>query len=117
MTKPIGLAEYKLTESLPENIKATLPTIEELEAELSKNFNYKALERATAKLQSLTNLLAQERKLLHKLAEKDVTLAAKLVAQHYATHAAAYQKEKTSDASSTALEELENLVKICGLRN
>ena len=36
MAKPIGLAEYHLTESLPENIKTTLPTIEELEAELSK---------------------------------------------------------------------------------
>ncbi|MCC8371762.1 MAG: PDDEXK nuclease domain-containing protein [Rickettsia endosymbiont of Pseudomimeciton antennatum] len=39
MTKPIGLAEYKLTESLPENIKTALPTIEELEAELFKDFS------------------------------------------------------------------------------
>ncbi|WP_375318660.1 YhcG family protein [Candidatus Tisiphia endosymbiont of Oplodontha viridula] len=38
MTKPIGLAEYRLTENLPENIKTSLPTIEELEAELSKDF-------------------------------------------------------------------------------
>ncbi|WP_375318662.1 YhcG family protein [Candidatus Tisiphia endosymbiont of Oplodontha viridula] len=38
MTKPIGLAEYRLTENLPENIKTALPTIEELEAELSKDF-------------------------------------------------------------------------------
>ena len=37
MTKPIGLAEYRLTESLPENLKTVLPTIEELEAELSKD--------------------------------------------------------------------------------
>lgn len=36
MTKPIGLAEYRLSESLPENIKTALPTIEELEAELTK---------------------------------------------------------------------------------
>ena len=36
MTKPIGLAEYKLTEALPEEIKTALPSIEELEAELSK---------------------------------------------------------------------------------
>jgi predicted nuclease of restriction endonuclease-like (RecB) superfamily len=36
MTKPIGLAEYRLTESLPENLKKALPTIEELEAELAK---------------------------------------------------------------------------------
>jgi predicted nuclease of restriction endonuclease-like (RecB) superfamily len=37
MTKPIGLAEYRLTESLPENLKKALPTIEELEAELVKD--------------------------------------------------------------------------------
>lgn len=37
MTKPIGLAEYKLTEALPEEIKTALPSIEELEAELSKD--------------------------------------------------------------------------------
>lgn len=36
MTKPIGLAEYQITENLPENIKTALPTIEELEAELPK---------------------------------------------------------------------------------
>ena len=39
MTKPIGLAEYKLTEALPENLKTSLPTIEELENELAKKFN------------------------------------------------------------------------------
>ncbi len=39
MTKPIGLAEYRLTENLPENIKTALPTIEELEAELAKDFS------------------------------------------------------------------------------
>jgi predicted nuclease of restriction endonuclease-like (RecB) superfamily len=37
MTKPIGLAEYGLTEALPENLQTALPTIEELEAELSKD--------------------------------------------------------------------------------
>jgi hypothetical protein len=31
-SKPIGVAEYRLTEVLPENLKGTLPTIEELEA-------------------------------------------------------------------------------------
>jgi len=36
MTKPIGLAEYRITENLPEEIKTALPTIEELEAELLK---------------------------------------------------------------------------------
>ncbi len=39
MTKPIGLAEYHLTDSLPEDLKTALPTIEELEAELAKDLN------------------------------------------------------------------------------
>jgi hypothetical protein len=37
MTKPIGLAEYRLTEALPKEIKTNLPSIEELENELSKS--------------------------------------------------------------------------------
>lgn len=37
MSKPIGLAEYKLTKSLPENLKTALPTIEELEAVLARD--------------------------------------------------------------------------------
>ena len=41
MTKPIGLAEYRLHDALPENIKTALPTIEELEAELSKDLGNK----------------------------------------------------------------------------
>lgn len=32
--KPMGIAEFRLTESLPENLKSTLPSIEELESEL-----------------------------------------------------------------------------------
>ncbi len=39
MSKPIGLAEYKLSDALPEHIKTALPTIEELEATLSKGFS------------------------------------------------------------------------------
>lgn len=37
MSKPIGLAEYRLTANLPEYLKIALPTIEELEAELAKD--------------------------------------------------------------------------------
>lgn len=33
--KPIGVSEYQLTQSLPENLKSSLPSIEEIEAELS----------------------------------------------------------------------------------
>jgi len=39
MTKPIGIAEYRLEDSLPDDIKTSLPTIEELESELSKRIN------------------------------------------------------------------------------
>jgi predicted nuclease of restriction endonuclease-like (RecB) superfamily len=33
--KPMGIAEYKLTKSLPKNLKSSLPSIEAIEAELS----------------------------------------------------------------------------------
>ncbi len=36
-TKPIGVSEYRLTTSLPSNLRGNLPTIKELEAELKKN--------------------------------------------------------------------------------
>jgi predicted nuclease of restriction endonuclease-like (RecB) superfamily len=35
-TTPIGISEYKLSESLPPDLKGSLPTIEELESELGK---------------------------------------------------------------------------------
>ena len=36
MTKPLGIAEFTYLEKLPEEFKGTLPTIEEIEAELGK---------------------------------------------------------------------------------
>lgn len=33
--KPMGVSEYQLTQSLPENLKSSLPSVEEIEAELS----------------------------------------------------------------------------------
>ncbi len=33
--KPIGVSQYQLTQSLPENLKSSLPSIEEIEAGLS----------------------------------------------------------------------------------
>jgi predicted nuclease of restriction endonuclease-like (RecB) superfamily len=39
VNKPIGVAEYRLTESLPEQFKTALPSIEELEFELSKHID------------------------------------------------------------------------------
>ncbi len=35
VNKPLGIAEFRLGEALPESLKGTLPTIEELEAELA----------------------------------------------------------------------------------
>ncbi|HQJ61382.1 MAG TPA: PDDEXK nuclease domain-containing protein, partial [bacterium] len=32
--KPIGVSDYELTKALPENLKSSLPTIEELEKAL-----------------------------------------------------------------------------------
>lgn len=34
---PMGIAEFRHLESLPEQLKGTLPTIEEIEAELGKS--------------------------------------------------------------------------------
>ena len=32
--KPLGISDYELTRALPENLKSSLPTVEEIEAEL-----------------------------------------------------------------------------------
>jgi hypothetical protein len=34
VNKPIGVSEYQITENLPEQLKSSLPTIEQIEAEL-----------------------------------------------------------------------------------
>ena len=36
INKPIGVSEYELTQALPDNLKGSLPSIEEIEAELSR---------------------------------------------------------------------------------
>ena len=38
--KPMGVSEYQLTQSLPDNLKPSLPSIEEIEAELRGDLNY-----------------------------------------------------------------------------
>jgi YhcG PDDEXK nuclease domain len=35
--KPIGVSEYELTRALPENLKPSLPSIDEIENELSQD--------------------------------------------------------------------------------
>lgn len=37
ISKPVGVSEYQLVAAIPENLKGSLPTIEELEAEFSDN--------------------------------------------------------------------------------
>lgn len=39
INKPIGLAEYKIGQALPDQIKTSLPTIEEIEEELSRDLS------------------------------------------------------------------------------
>jgi hypothetical protein len=36
MNKPIGVSEYQITHALPDELKSSLPTIEEIEAELDQ---------------------------------------------------------------------------------
>jgi hypothetical protein len=36
INKPIGISEYALTRALPENLKGSLPSIEEIESELMR---------------------------------------------------------------------------------
>jgi hypothetical protein len=37
VSKPIGISEYELTRALPPSLKSVLPTVEEIEAELSES--------------------------------------------------------------------------------
>ncbi len=37
ITKPVGISEYRLIESIPEDLQGSLPSIEQIEAELSKD--------------------------------------------------------------------------------
>ena len=37
INKPMGVSEFAFTEILPDNFKSTLPTVEEIEAELKHN--------------------------------------------------------------------------------
>ncbi len=39
INKPIGIADYKLTQAIPENLKTKLPTVEQLEKDLIEKIN------------------------------------------------------------------------------
>lgn len=36
ISKPIGISEYQLIQSIPENLKSSLPTIEQIEKEIEE---------------------------------------------------------------------------------
>ena len=36
LSKPIGVSEYQITENLPDDLRSSLPTIEQIEAELGE---------------------------------------------------------------------------------
>ena len=36
INKPIGISEYELIKSIPENLKSNLPTVEEIENEIEE---------------------------------------------------------------------------------
>lgn len=44
INKPIGISEYELTRILPSNLKSSLPSVEEIEAELGEKLNFNAKE-------------------------------------------------------------------------
>ena len=60
-TKPIGIAEYKISENLPENIQSEMPSIAEIEAEIEKEYeelkspSQKRFEELKKKLAQLQN--------------------------------------------------------------
>lgn len=49
VVKPIGISEYELTRALPESLKSELPTIEEIERELSRGAKVSSSESGRKK--------------------------------------------------------------------
>ena len=43
LSKPIGVSEYELTRALPEDLKSSLPAIEEIEQEMSEQLGQESL--------------------------------------------------------------------------
>ncbi len=92
MNKAIGLAEYQITQNLPENLKNELPSIEELEHELSDDVSKRNIEasvewqeeQATQKilpeikehldyLHDVYNLCFETQKLIHNRPLQDIS--------------------------------------------
>lgn len=67
ISKPLGVAEYQLTSSVPENLQGDLPTIEELEEQLTIEIPKKPVEEKLDKFRQLVT------KLEHPEMEKEKT--------------------------------------------
>ncbi|MBK2061080.1 PDDEXK nuclease domain-containing protein [Francisella noatunensis] len=71
MSKPIGLAEYRLSDSLPDDLKTGLPSIEELEIELSKDMintvSNKGIEIKDYQLEDTEHLISIFYKSVHNI--------------------------------------------------
>lgn len=61
INKPIGIAEYQLTNAIPTDLKSELPSIEELETELEKELEIpkKPIDEKLSKLNNLITKLGQ----------------------------------------------------------
>jgi predicted nuclease of restriction endonuclease-like (RecB) superfamily len=70
MNKPMGVAEYELTEAMPLELQGELPTIEALEQELEREIDL-PVKPLDQKLQQLKDLLAQVSKEEEVQQEKD----------------------------------------------
>ena len=49
LNKPIGVSQYELTRALPANLKPSLPTVEEIEAELARDLKQTRKKRKAGK--------------------------------------------------------------------
>lgn len=57
ISKPLGVAEYQLTSAIPEDLKGELPTIEELEEQLTIEVSKSAVEQKLDKFKELVSKL------------------------------------------------------------
>ncbi len=55
LQKPIGISEYEITRALPKDLKSSLPSIKEIEAELTQSEKSTAKPPATRKTRNRSN--------------------------------------------------------------
>ena len=65
VSKPIGISEYELTRALPPSLKSVLPTVEEIEAELTESATVEASLPKAGKKATKTKKPAMKKKQKH----------------------------------------------------